>query len=198
MTKIIFATNNQNKVDEIKSLTEDFYQIISLKESGIEVDIPELHDTLEDNAGAKSAYIYELTGEACFSEDTGLEVDALGGEPGVRSARYAGEEKNAKHNIEKLLSSLQYCSNRKARFRTVISFRDHVVEKHFEGTCDGQITMEPKGEKGFGYDAVFVPENATKTFAEMLLEEKNYYSHRKKAFDKFMDYLSQNGKKLFH
>lgn len=198
MNKLIFATNNQHKVDEIKSVTGDLFTVISLKEAGINIDIPEPHDTLEANASEKSKTIYKITGENCFSEDTGLEVEALNGAPGVKSARYAGEGKNNNDNIIKLLKALQGCENRKARFRTVISLMIDDAEHLFEGICEGHINYEPKGEKGFGYDSVFIPSGQVKTFAEMQAEEKNLYSHRRKAMSQLLSFLSKKGNKLFH
>lgn len=161
-----------------------------MKEAGIDIDIPEPFDTLEKNAGNKSGTIYRLTGTACFSEDTGLEVDALHGEPGVKSARYAGEEKAFDKNIEKLLLKLEGNSNREARFRTVISLVIEGKETLFEGICRGTIIHEKRGAGGFGYDSIFVPGGAIHTFAEMSVEQKNKYSHRRKAVDKLVEYLS--------
>ena len=197
MNKLIFATNNQNKVEEIKSVIGILFNVISLKEAGIEIDIPETHDTLEANASEKSLTIYNLTGEDCFSEDTGLETEALNGEPGVKSARYAGEGKNAEDNIKKLLRALKGSKNRKACFRTVILLIIEGKEHFFTGICEGNLANEPKGEKGFGYDSIFIPAGDTRTFAEMNLEDKNVFSHRKKAIDKLLAFLSENGKKKY-
>jgi XTP/dITP diphosphohydrolase len=189
--KLIFATNNQHKVEEIRSVIRlSFLQIITLRESGIDIDIPEPYDSLEENASNKSKTIYTLTGTNCFSEDTGLEVNALNGEPGVKSARYAGKEKSFEKNIQKLLHKLEGVSDRKANFRTVISLIIDGKEKLFEGTCEGKIIHSKKGEGGFGYDPVFVPDGAVHTFAEMNIEEKNKFSHRKKATDKLVQYLN--------
>jgi len=196
MNKLIFATNNENKVAEIKSIIGDLFDVVSLKDSGIEIDIPEPHDTLEENASEKSQTIYNLTGENCFSEDTGLETEALNGEPGVKSARYAGEGKSFTDNIQKLLTLLNGAENRKARFRTVISLIIDGQEHLFSGICEGTIGLAPKGEKGFGYDSVFIPLGDTRTFAEMSLEDKNIYSHRKKATAQLLSFLSQYGKKM--
>lgn len=194
MNKLIFATNNENKVEEIKRVIGDTFNVVSLKEAGIDIDIPEPYDTLELNASEKSHTIYKLTGENCFSEDTGLETEALNGEPGVKSARYAGEEKNFSDNIEKLLWTLNGIANRKACFRTIISLIIYGNEYFFSGICEGVIAYEPKGEKGFGYDSVFIPAGDTRTFAEMSLEDKNVFSHRKKAISQLLAFLSQNGK----
>jgi XTP/dITP diphosphohydrolase len=195
MDKLIFATNNQNKVEEIHSLIDDLFDVVSLKEAGITIDIPEPHSTLEANATEKSQTIFKLTGENCFSEDTGLEVQALNGDPGVKSARYAGEGKNFSDNVNKLLAEMQGIENRKARFRTVISLILNNKEYQFEGICEGTITPEPRGTQGFGYDPVFIPNGATETFAEMTLQEKNRFSHRKKATAQLLAFLSLNGKK---
>jgi XTP/dITP diphosphohydrolase len=189
MIKLIFATNNQHKVEEIQSATGSMIEIISLKEAGISIDIPEPYDTLEENASEKSRTIHELTGMDCFSEDTGLEVEALHGEPGVKSARYAGEDKTFDKNIDKLLSRLGDNKNRKAKFRTVISLILNKKEYFFEGVCNGEILTECKGRKGFGYDPVFVPAGGDKSFAEMTMEEKNRFSHRKKAVEKMILFL---------
>lgn len=198
MARLIFATNNKNKVEEIKNITGGSFDIVSLEEAGIHIEIPEPHATLEENAREKSKTIFELTGENCFSEDTGLETDALNGEPGVKSARYAGEARDAADNWKKLLDKLKDTENRKARFRTVISVIFEKEKHLFEGICEGSITRGPKGNKGFGYDPVFVPAGATLTFAEMGMAEKNLYSHRKKAMDQLLAFLSRKGKNLYH
>lgn len=190
MHTFIFATNNSNKVNEIRSVLANRFQLISLKEAGIDIDIPEPHHTLDENASEKSGTIYQLTGKDCFSEDTGLEVIALNGAPGVKSARYAGEESDNKKNIALLLGNLKGIENRQAQFRTIVSLIRSGKEYFFEGVCKGMITKEEKGEKGFGYDAVFIPEGSEKTFAEMTLEEKNKFSHRKKAISKLIDFLN--------
>jgi XTP/dITP diphosphohydrolase len=154
--KLIFATNNSHKADEIRAVTGKNLEIITLKDAGIDIDIPEPFATLEENARHKSRTIYELTGTACFSEDTGLEVEALGGEPGVKSARYAGEERSFDANIFRLLSNLAGKSDRSAQFRTVISLLIEGKETQFEGICRGQIITEKRGNAGFGYDPVFI------------------------------------------
>lgn len=187
--KLIFATNNQHKVDEIRQIIGSSFDLLTLKEAGIDIDIPEPHPTLEENASAKSKTIYEMTGTNCFSEDTGLEVRALGGEPGVKSARYAGEAKSFDKNIEKLLTNLQDKTDTRARFRTVISLIIEGREELFEGVSEGHITRERRGQHGFGYDPVFVPDGSTLTFAEMSLEGKNHFSHRKKATEKLVSFL---------
>jgi len=189
--KIIFASNNQHKVDEIRSALPEGFLIVSLAEAGIDIDIPEPHDTLQDNAAEKAKTIYQLLKTNCFSEDTGLEVYALNNEPGVLSARYAGEEKSFEKNIDKLLIKLENFGNRKARFRTVICLILDGEQYYFEGVCEGEITNERRGTKGFGYDSVFKPLNSDKTFAEMSVTEKNLFSHRKKAIDKLVAFLNK-------
>ena len=189
MDKLIFATNNQHKVNEIRTVLGNIFDIITLREAGIDIDIPEPHDTLEANATEKSFVIYKLTSENCFSEDTGLEVDALNGEPGVKSARYAGDNRSFEANIDKILNNMKTSINRNARFRTVMSLLLNGTETQFEGICEGIILKERKGVNGFGYDPVFVPTGSTKTFAEMNMEEKSAFSHRKKAMVKMIDFL---------
>lgn len=189
MVTIIFATNNAHKVTEIQAAIGDQVKVISLQQAGISVEILEPHDTLEENALEKSRTIHQLTQENCFGEDTGLEVVALDGAPGVKSARYAGEDKAFDKNIGKLLANLSGSPNRKARFRTVISLIWHQQEYQFEGSCEGIILQEQRGANGFGYDPVFVPDGSTRTFAEMTMEEKNRFSHRKKAADKLVLFL---------
>ena len=186
---LIFATNNAHKVEEIQAAIGNILQVISLRQAGIDIDIPEPHDTLEANASEKSSTIHRLTGGNCFSEDTGLEVDALNGEPGVKSARYAGEDRAFEKNVELLLHNLKGQPDRKARFRTVISLVLNGQEHLFQGTCEGRILETPTGDKGFGYDPVFVPEGSTRSFAEMSMEEKNQYSHRRKAADQLVEFL---------
>jgi len=188
---LIFATNNAHKVEEIQAAIGHQLEVISLQQAGIDIDIPEPHPTLEGNATEKSSTIHRLTGGDCFSEDTGLEVEALNGEPGVKSARYAGDGRDFNSNIQKLLHNLQDQPNRKARFRTVISLIINGKEHLFEGICEGHILTTPTGGQGFGYDPVFAPDGETRSFAEMSLEEKNHYSHRRKAADKLVAFLRQ-------
>lgn len=190
MDTIIFATNNQNKVNEVRAVLGDIFNIITLKEAGIDIDIPEPHDTLEANATEKSKTIFNLTNKNCFSEDTGLEVYALNGEPGVKSARYAGESRSFDDNIDKLLHNLKSVANKTAMFRTVISLILDGREYFFEGVCPGKIIAERRGDNGFGYDPVFVPDGSDKTFAEMDMEGKNKFSHRKKAMEKLIAFLN--------
>ncbi|MEO6732062.1 MAG: RdgB/HAM1 family non-canonical purine NTP pyrophosphatase [Ferruginibacter sp.] len=189
MNTLIFATNNQHKVDEIRQVLGTSFEIITLKEAGIDIDIPEPHDTLEANASEKSSTIYKLTTKNCFSEDTGLEVAALHGEPGVKSARYAGEIKSFKTNVDKLLQNMATTENRQAQFRTVISLIIDNKEIQFEGICEGEIIREERGNGGFGYDPVFVPAGSSLTFGEMSIQEKSAFSHRKKAMDKLISFL---------
>lgn len=190
-TRIIFATNNAHKVTEIQSAVGDRIEIITLRAAGIDIDIPEPHGTLEANATEKSTTIHTLTGGNVFSEDTGLEVSALHGEPGVLSARYAGEDKSFEKNIEKVLKNLGDNPDRRARFRTVISLIYHNKEYLFEGVCEGRILNSPDGADGFGYDPIFVPDGDTRSFARMTLAEKNGYSHRRKAADELVAFLQK-------
>ena len=192
--KLIFATNNQHKVNEIQPLVGNDFELITLKDAGIDTDIPEPFDSLEENAAHKSKTIYNLTGLNCFSEDTGLEVTALNGEPGVKSARYSGEDKSFDKNIDKLLINLDSKKDRSARFRTVISLLIDGKEIQFEGICEGYIIQNRQGNEGFGYDPVFVPSGAEITFAQMTMEEKNKFSHRRKAVDKLVNYLRKINK----
>jgi XTP/dITP diphosphohydrolase len=189
--RIIFASNNAHKLKEIRAIMPTDLEVIGLQDSGIFQEIPEPHETLEKNAQEKSRTIFKLTGESCFSEDTGLEVEALAGAPGVRSARYAGENADSTKNIEKLLKQLQQKENRKARFRTVISLIWDGKEFSFEGICTGTISHHSSGEQGFGYDPVFIPDGSSKSFAEMDISEKNIFSHRKKATEKLINFLHQ-------
>lgn len=189
--KLIFATNNAHKIEEIRSILGDRMEILTLKEAGIDQDIPEPFETLEENAVNKSKVIYNLTGMDCFSEDTGLEVEALDGAPGVKSARYAGEGRSSFDNIQKLLTNLEGSKNRNARFRTVISLFINGKQWLFEGICPGRILQETAGNSGFGYDPVFVPEGASRTFAQMDMSEKNLYSHRRIATEKLVGFLNE-------
>ena len=189
--RIIFATNNDHKVAEIQAAIGSSLEVIPLRAAGINIEIPEPHDTLEANATEKSSTIHRLTGANCFSEDTGLEVAALNGEPGVHSARYAGEHRSFEANIEKLLNKLAATTHRQARFRTVISLIWEGTEHQFEGICNGHILPAATGKGGFGYDPIFVPEGDTRSFAQMSLEEKNQYSHRRKAADQLVTFLQK-------
>jgi XTP/dITP diphosphohydrolase len=188
--KLIFATNNAHKLEEIRIAIGSHVKIISLAEAGIQQEIPEPFETLKENAREKAQTIYRLSrGENCFSEDTGLEVDALGGEPGVHSARYAGEPVSYTNNTRKLLRALADSSNRRARFITLICLILNGTEYFFEGRCEGRILRSPVGQAGFGYDPVFMPDGSSKSFAEMDAEEKNVFSHRRKAGDLLIAFL---------
>jgi XTP/dITP diphosphohydrolase len=187
--KLVFATHNLHKLQEIRAAIGDAFEVIGLDEAGIYTEIPEPYDTLEENASEKTRVISRLTGSYCFSEDTGLEVEALKGEPGVRSARYAGVSASADQNIEKLLGKMGQRPDRNARFRTVISLRWNDGEHFFEGVCEGRILFAREGQGGFGYDPVFVPEGSEISFAEMNMDEKNRFSHRRKAADKLIAFL---------
>ena len=187
--KLVFASHNQNKVNEIKSLLPDTFEILSLTEIGFNEEIEETGLTLDENSKIKAQTVFEKTGYFCFADDTGLEIEALNYEPGVFSARYAGNQKNDSDNIEKVLLNLQGITNRNARFRTVITLLIGQEEYSFEGRVDGKIIMEKRGEFGFGYDPIFIPENESRTFAEMSMEEKNQFSHRARAFQKMIEFL---------
>ncbi len=189
--KLIFATNNQHKVAELRSVVDRQLHIITLKEAGIDIDIPEPFETLEENAFAKANTIFEMTSTSCFSEDTGLEVLALNGEPGVKSARYGGDNRSFDANIEKLLINLADKPDKTAQFRTVISLIIEGEETQFEGICKGKIIETRKGNNGFGYDPIFIPDGSIKTFAEMDTNEKGQFSHRRKATDKLVAYLNK-------
>lgn len=192
--KIIFATNNLHKISEIKKVITDRFELSSLEESGITEDIPENENTLEGNAISKARYVYNRTGANVFADDTGLEVEALNNEPGVFSARYAGEQKNSDDNIEKLLCNLANAENRKARFRTIIALILDGEEYLFEGIASGEIIEKRSGNNGFGYDPVFKPQGFTKTFAQMNLDEKNQTSHRARAVLKLSEFLNLTNK----
>ena len=187
--KIVFATNNAHKLDEVRQVVGEKFEIVSLRECGIAEDIPENEPTLEGNALAKARYIYERTGFNCFADDTGLEVDALGGEPGVRSARYATDGHDDEANKRLLLERLQGEENRAAQFRTAVALILDGKEYLFEGIVRGDIACEEHGEGGFGYDPLFFPEGGEKTFAEMSAEAKNEISHRGRAVRKLAEFL---------
>ena len=187
--RIVFATNNKHKLIEISNLIGNNFNLLSLADINLEDDIPEDEPTLEANALHKARFISGKTGHNVFADDTGLEVDALGGRPGVHSARFAGEEKNSDANIDKLLALLQEHTNRKARFRTIIALIYEGNEYLFEGIVNGMIITDKRGKEGFGYDPVFVPEGYSATFAEMSLQEKNKISHRAMAFEKLRIFL---------
>jgi len=187
--ELVFATQNPHKAYEIEAKLGGSFTIVSLDATGITEEIPETAPTLEGNALMKARYVYEKTGRNCFADDTGLEVDALNGEPGVYSARYAGEEKSPEKNIALLLQKLQGQPSRRAQFRTVIALIFDGEEYLFEGIATGEIINEKRGTEGFGYDPVFVPAGHSRTFAQMSLEEKNTLSHRAKAFEAMKEFL---------
>lgn len=187
--ELVFASNNRNKIREINNIIGGSFRLLSLSDINMPEDIPENEPTLEGNALAKARHIYRATGMAVFADDTGLEIDALDGLPGVNSARFAGENKDSEANIEKVLSMLGDKEDRKARFRTVIALIINGREYLFEGTVEGVILREKRGTEGFGYDPVFIPEDKDLTFAEMSLEEKNKISHRARAFRKLREFL---------
>ena len=189
MFQLIFATNNANKVAEIQSLVGPDFKIIDMQSAGIDIDIPEPHDTLNENALEKASTIFKITTTNCFSEDTGLEIESLNGAPGVKSARYAGEDRNFQANIDKVLEELSNKENRKAQFRTVICLIWENQTYYFEGICKGQIARTMQGEKGFGYDPIFIPDGSDKSFAQMSMEEKNSFSHRQKAVTQLFEFL---------
>ena len=191
--KIVFATNNKHKLEEIKDILGKDFEIVSLAEIGCHEDIPETGLTLEENARQKSTYIVEHYNHDCFADDTGLEVDALNGEPGVHSARYAeGTDHDSEANMRKLLSKMANVKDRTARFRTVISLIINGVEHQFEGRVEGWIATEKHGTEGFGYDPIFIPEGYDKSFAELGEEVKNQISHRARAVKKLAEYLSSS------
>ncbi|MFB6319811.1 non-canonical purine NTP diphosphatase [Saccharicrinis sp. FJH54] len=191
MHKIVFATNNQHKLTEVKALLGDKFDLVGLDDIGCTEEIPETADTLEGNALIKARYVADRYGLDCFADDTGLEVPALNNAPGVYSARYAGPQKSADDNVAKLLRELNGLHNRKAHFRTVIALIIEGKEHLFEGVVDGYITKERHGSEGFGYDPVFLPDGKDKTFAEMLLTEKNTISHRARAVSKLVNFLNK-------
>lgn len=190
--QLLFATSNVNKVKEIQSFLPEGFSLLGLNDIGFSGDIPEIADTIEGNSLLKAQFIAENYNRICFSEDTGLEVVALNGRPGVRTARYAGEQACNQDNISLVLKEMNAITERKARFKTVISFFDGNEFKQFEGICNGSIATEVKGNDGFGYDPIFIPDGEVRTFAEMTLAEKNKFSHRKKAFNQFLEYLKDN------
>ena len=191
MKKLVFATNNTHKLEEIKAILGDKVEILSLADIDCHSDIPETADTLEGNARQKSMFIYEHYGLDCFADDTGLEVDCLNGAPGVFSARYAGDGHDSQANMEKLLREMNGKTNRKARFRTVISLIENGEEHQFEGIVNGKIIEKKRGETGFGYDPIFRPDGYEETFAELGNEIKNKISHRANAVASLCEYLSK-------
>jgi XTP/dITP diphosphohydrolase len=187
--KLVFASNNKNKIKEIQLLVPTTFQILSLEDIGCTEEIPETAETIEGNAILKANYVTENYGYDCFADDSGLEVDALSGEPGVYSARYAGEPKDDDKNIQKLLENLKNISNRKANFKTVICLNINGEQHLFTGIINGTIINEKIGSNGFGYDPIFVAENYTKTFAELTIDEKSSISHRGIAVRQLVEFL---------
>ena len=192
MKRLIFATNNEHKLEEIKKILKGKYEVLGLKEFGFVGDIPETGSTLSENAFIKSNFIFDRFGIDVFSDDTGLEIDTLNLEPGVYSARYAGEDANSEANIKKVLAKMKGNENRDARFKTVISLILNGKEYQFEGKVEGKITTEKYGASGFGYDPIFIPNGYKQTFAEMPSEEKNKISHRALATVKLVAFLLEN------
>jgi len=192
MKNLIFATNNPHKLYEIRQIIGKEFEILSLADIDCNEEIPEDENTLEGNASFKAWFVYNNYGTDCFADDTGLEIDALDGQPGVKSARYAGDDCNPQNNIRKILQELGNCTDRKARFRTVISLIMNGKESRFDGIVEGVILPEKRGKEGFGYDPVFMPEGKSLTFAEMDLDEKNTISHRARAFEKLRSFLSRH------
>lgn len=189
--KLVFATNNKNKLKEVQAMLTNF-EIVSLADINCFEDIPETSNTLEGNAILKADYITQKFGLNCFADDTGLEVEALNNEPGVYSARYAGEDNNATNNMNKLLNALKNETNRKAQFRTAVTLNINGKQYIFEGICKGEILKEKQGESGFGYDPIFKPNGYNKSFAEMNMLEKGKISHRGKAIEKLVNFLNKN------
>ncbi len=189
--ELVFATHNKNKLKEIKFLLPHYIKLLSLDDIGCTEEIPETADTIEGNAILKAEHVKHRYGYNCFADDTGLEVEALNGEPGVLSARYAGDDKNDAANLRKLLSKLENNDNRKAQFKTAIALNLNDRQNLFTGICKGEIIKESRGDKGFGYDPIFKPNDFEKTFAELSLTEKSKVSHRGKAFRELIAYLSK-------
>lgn len=189
--QLVFASNNKNKIKEIQQLLPDTIEILSLESIGCHKEIPETADTIEGNAILKANYVTQKYGYDCFADDTGLEIDALNGEPGVYSARYAGEHKNSNDNMDKVLKALLHINNRTAQFKTVIALNLKGEQHLFTGIAKGKITTEKSGNQGFGYDPIFQPEGFQETFADLTMETKNQISHRGKATQMLISFLSQ-------
>lgn len=189
LRELVFATNNPHKLSEVQHLLGNSFHLLSLNDINFKDEIPEDYDTLEENALQKAQHIYAITKQNCFADDTGLEVEALNGKPGVYSARYAGESKDSKANVQKLLMELKGVENRKARFRTVVALIIDGEEHLFEGIVDGRIIESERGVDGFGYDPVFLPDGYSSTFAEMNLSQKNTISHRARVIESLVNFL---------
>ena len=192
--KLIFATHNSNKAFEIQKLLHKDFQVLSLDDIDFQEEIPENEPTIEANSAFKAQFIFNKFNLNCFADDTGLEIEALNGKPGVHSARYAGEERNSDANMNRVLDELSGIENRNARFKTVITLIINGDQHIFEGIVNGQIISEKRGTNGFGYDPIFIPENETRTFAEIELTEKNKFSHRARALEKMIEFLKKNAK----
>lgn len=190
--QLVFASNNKNKIKEIQQLVPEHITVLSLEDIGCDVDIPETSDTIEGNAILKADYVTQHYGYPCFADDSGLEIDALNGEPGVYSARYAGAQRSDEDNINKVLNQLVSESNRKANFKTVIALNMDGEQHLFTGIINGTITTEKKGNNGFGYDPIFIADGYSQTFAELSLEEKSSISHRGKAVKQLIAFLNQS------
>jgi XTP/dITP diphosphohydrolase len=191
MLEVVFCTNNDHKIKEVSQIMGAQFSFLKLKDVQFFDDIPEPFETLEENSLEKAQVVHNFCGKNCFAEDTGLFVEAIDGEPGVYSARYAGEPTDSEKNIEKVLEKLANQTNRNAFFKTVITLILNGEVKQFEGICKGTIALQKQGTDGFGYDPIFIAEGYSKSFAEILAEEKSGISHRKKAFDKFREYLEK-------
>jgi XTP/dITP diphosphohydrolase len=187
--KLCFATNNIHKLKEVQAMLGDQFSLVTLQEIGCYDDIPETRDTIAENSAQKAEYIWDNYGINCFSDDTGLEVESLNGEPGVLSARYAGPQRSADDNMDLVLSRLASTENRQARFKTVITLVLNGTYTQFEGVVEGNLIREKRGDQGFGYDPIFLPDGYNLTFAEMTLEEKGKLSHRARAFEKLSTFL---------
>ena len=192
MTELVFATQNQNKVREVQSVLPAWLKVLSLKDLGFTEELKEDFHTLQENAAQKAGYIFDRFKKPCFAEDAGLEVAALGGAPGVYSARFAGPGKSSADNIELLLKKMEGIENRNARFRAVIAYRDFHQAVSFEGTCEGTIATKPFGENGFGYDPVFIPNGHAATFGQLPAVEKHRISHRTKAMKLFISFIEKS------
>jgi len=194
--KLVFASNNKNKIAEIQQQVGSQFEIVSLEDVGCFVDIPETAETIEGNAILKANYVTENFGLPCFADDTGLEIESLNNEPGVYSARYAGEQKNAEDNMDLVLQKLASKTNRKAQFKTIIALNINNQQHLFEGIVKGEITLEKLGNQGFGYDPIFQPEGFSATFAQMTMEQKTVISHRGIAVQKLINFLSNLSEQL--
>ena len=190
--KIVFASGNKKKLQEIQAALPSGIEVVSMREVGVNEEIPETTGTLEGNAEQKARYVFEKMGLACFSDDTGLEIEALNGRPGVDSAIYAGEPRSNARNIEKVLNEMKGQTNRNAQFRSVFCYCSEASTFYFEGIVKGKLGVEIRGADGFGYDGIFHPKGNSRTFAEMTIEEKKFLSHRAKALKKFLEFIAHN------